>query len=118
MNQISLIGRLTADPELRQTQNGTPVASFTLAVDRPRVKGTTDFFSCVAWRQVGEFICQYFAKGRKMGITGTMQSRKYEKDGQTRTVWEVIVDQVDFCDNKKENRSDFEEFEDDGELPF
>lgn len=120
MNSISIIGRLTADPELRKTQNGTPVASFTLAVDRPHVKNTTDFFSCVAWRQTGEFICQHFSKGRKMGATGIMQSRKYDdKDGNKRTVWEVVVDQVDFCDDKKTTGQDFEPVEvDDGELPF
>lgn len=102
MNTISIIGRLTADPELRKTQSGIAVASFTLAVDRPRVKETTDFFRCVAWRQTGEFVAQYFTKGRKMGVTGSMQSRQYEdKDGNKRTVWEVVADQVDFCDSKK-----------------
>lgn len=121
MNSISIIGRLTADPELRKTQSGIPVASFTLAVDRPRVKETTDFFRCVAWRQTGEFVAQYFTKGRKMGVTGSMQSRQYEdKDGNKRTVWEVVVDQVDFCDKKPEGSTDnWEPAEvDDGELPF
>lgn len=102
MNSISIIGRLTADPELRKTQSGIPVASFTLAVDRPRVKETTDFFNCVAWRQTGEFVARYFTKGRKMGVTGSMQSRRYEdKEGNKRTVWELVVDHVDFCDSKK-----------------
>lgn len=121
MNSISVIGRLTADPELRKTQNGIPVASFTLAVDRPRVKDTTDFFSCVAWRQTGEFVAQYFTKGRKMGVTGSMQSRRYEdKDGNKRTVWELVVDQVDFCDKKTDSQpAEFVPVEvDDGELPF
>lgn len=101
MNSISIIGRLTADPELRKTQSGIAVASFTLAVDRPYVKETTDFFRCVAWRQTGEFVTQYFTKGRKMGVTGSMQSRQYEKDGQKITAWEIVVDQIDFCDSKK-----------------
>lgn len=102
MNSISIIGRLTADPELKTTQNGVSVCSFTLAVDRPRVKEVTDFFRCTAWRQTGEFVSRYFTKGRKMGLTGSMQSRQYEdKDGNKRTVWEVVVDQVDFCDDKK-----------------
>ena len=121
MNSISIIGRLTADPELRKTQSGIPVASFTLAVDRPRVKDTTDFFSCVAWRQTGEFVAQYFTKGRKMGVTGSMQSRRYEdKDGNKRTAWELVVDQVDFCDKKTDSQpANFEPVEvDDGELPF
>lgn len=123
MNTISIIGRLTADPELRKTQSGIPVASFTLAVDRPRVKDTTDFFSCVAWRQTGEFVSQYFTKGRKMGVTGSMQSRRYEdKDGNKRTAWELVVDQVDFCDSKTAAPKAAEDFpvldEEDGELPF
>ena len=125
MNSISIIGRLTADPELRKTQNGIPVASFTLAVDRPRVKDTTDFFSCVAWRQTGEFVSQYFTKGRKMGVTGSMQSRRYEdKDGNKRTVWELVVDQVDFCDKKTDsqpadNNNDWAVIDDETDaLPF
>lgn len=121
MNTISIIGRLTADPELKTTQNGVSVCSFTLAVDRPRVKEVTDFVRCTAWRQTGEFVSRYFTKGRKMGVTGSMQSRQYEdKDGNKRTVWEVVVDQVDFCDKKPEGQpTEFVPVEaDDEELPF
>ena len=122
MNHIDIIGRLTADPELRHTQNGIPVASFTLAVDRPHVKETTDFINCVAWRQTGEFVAQYFSKGRKMGVSGILTTRRYEdKDGNKRTATEVVVDQVDFCDDKKPESqpTEFVPVEvDDEELPF
>lgn len=120
MNTISIIGRLTADPELKTTTNGVNVCSFTLAVDRPRVKDTTDFFRCTAWRQTGEFISRYFTKGRKMGVTGSMQSHSYESDGKKITAWEVVVDQVDFCDSKPGSQpAEFEPVEvGDGELPF
>ena len=102
MNNIQLIGRLTADPDRRTTQSGITVTSFTLAVDRPHVKETTDFINCVAWRQTGEFVAQYFTKGRKMGVSGILTTRRYEdKDGNKRTATEVVVDQVDFCDSKK-----------------
>lgn len=122
MNSISIIGRLTADPELKTTQNGVSVCSFTLAVDRPRVKEVTDFFRCTAWRQTGEFVSRYFTKGRKMGVTGSMQSHQYEKDGQKITAWEIVVDQVDFCDKKPEGDSKADDWavlddETDG-LPF
>jgi len=102
MNNIQLIGRLTADPDRRTTQSGITVTSFTLAVDRPHVKETTDFINCVAWRQTGEFVAQYFTKGRKMGVSGILTTRRWEdKDGNKRTAVEVVVDQVDFCDSKK-----------------
>ena len=102
MNNIQLIGRLTADPDRRTTQSGITVTSFTLAVDRPHVKETTDFINCVAWRQTAEFVAQYFTKGRKMGVSGILTTRRYEdKDGNKRTAVEVVVDQVDFCDSKK-----------------
>ena len=119
MNHIDLIGRLTADPVKRTTQNGVTVTTFTLAVDRPHVKETADFFSCVAWRQTGDFVAQYFTKGRKMGVSGIMTSRQYEdKEGKKRTAWEVVVDQVDFCDSKPA-QEDFATVEvEDGDLPF
>ena len=123
MNSIHLIGRLTADPEKRTTQNGVTVTSFTLAVDRPHVKNTTDFINCVAWRQTGEFVAEYFTKGRKMGVSGILTTRQYEdRNGNKRTATEVTVDQVDFCDSKTSAPKAAEDFpvldEDDGELPF
>ena len=122
MNNIQLIGRLTADPEKRSTQNGVTVTSFTLAVDRPHVKKTTDFINCVAWRQTGDFVAQYFSKGRKMGVSGILTIRQYEdRECKKITVAEVVVDQVDFCDSKIETKpaEDFQVLEDDdGALPF
>lgn len=118
MNHIDIIGRLTADPELKSTTSGVPVCTFSVAVDRPRVKDTADFFRCVAWRQTGEFVSRYFTKGRKIGIGGSMQSHQYEKDGQKITAWELVVDTVDFCDRKPEGDNWGPAEADDGELPF
>ena len=100
------MGRLVADPELRQTPNGVSVASFSIAVDRNyQSKDTgerqTDFINCVAWRQTGEFISRYFQKGRMIAVEGSLQSRRYEdKTGAKRTAYEVIVDQAYFGDSK------------------
>lgn len=106
LNRVILMGRLVADPELRQTPNGISVATFRVAVDRNyQSKGSTerqaDFISCVAWRQTGEFISRYFQKGRMIALEGSLQSRNYEdKQGQKRTAYEVVVDQAYFADSK------------------
>ena len=106
LNRIILMGRLVADPELRQTPNGVSVASFRIAVDRNYQSKDTgerqaDFISCVAWRQTGEFISRYFQKGRMIALEGSLQTRNYEdKTGAKRTAYEVIVDQAYFADSK------------------
>lgn len=106
LNRIILMGRLVADPELRQTPNGVSVASFRIAVDRNYQSKETgerqaDFISCVAWRQTGEFISRYFQKGRMIALEGSLQTRNYEdKTGAKRTAYEVIVDQAYFADSK------------------
>ena len=106
LNRIILMGRLVADPELRQTQSGVSVASFRIAVDRNYQSKDTgerqaDFISCVAWRQTGEFISRYFQKGRMIALEGSLQTRNYEdKTGAKRTAYEVIVDQAYFADSK------------------
>lgn len=106
LNRIILMGRLVADPELRQTPNGISVATFRIAVDRNyQSKNSnerqTDFISCVAWRQTGEFISRYFAKGRMIAVEGSLQTRRYEdKTGAKRTAYEVIVDQAYFADSR------------------
>ena len=101
MNIISIMGRLTADPELKTTQNGTAVCSFTVAVDRDYGDKQTDFISIVAWRQTAEFVSRYFGKGRMIAVSGNLQSRKWEdKDGNKRTAWEVIANHVWFCGDK------------------
>jgi single-strand DNA-binding protein len=107
MNQVVLMGRLTRDPELRHTQTGTAVASFTLAVDRgfaPKDGGErqTDFIDIVTWRNTAEFVCKYFAKGQMAAVTGRLQIRDYtDKEGNKRRAAEVIAENVYFTESKK-----------------
>ena len=108
MNSICLMGRLTGDPELKTTQSGVSVTSFSVAVDRAyRSKDQerqTDFINCVAWRQTAEFISRYFRKGQRIALQGSLQSRKYTaNDGSQRTVYEVVVDNAFFCESKGGN---------------
>lgn len=110
LNKIFVMGRMVRDPELRRTNTGTAVVSFTLACDRDfKDKQTgereTDFIDCVAWRQTGEFISQHFSKGRAAVVEGRLQNRKWtDKDGNKRVSAEVVVDQVYFADSKNESR--------------
>jgi single-strand DNA-binding protein len=103
------MGRLTKDPELRRTDGGVAVASFTVAVDRDfknNGETETDFIDCVAWRQTGEFVSKYFAKGRMAVVSGRLQIRSWtDKDGNKRRVAEVVADNVYFGDSKKEENS-------------
>ena len=107
LNHITIMGRLTRDPELRRTGNGTAVTSFTLAVDRdfaPKDGGEkeTDFIDCVAWRQTGEFVSKYFKKGSMAVVSGKLQIRSWtDKDGNKRRSAEVIADNVYFGESKK-----------------
>lgn len=102
MNHGSYVGRLTADPELRQTQGGISVTGFTLAIDRPGARDKTDFINFVAWRQTAEFICKYFRKGQKIALTGYLTSRRYEdKNGNQRTAFEVVVDRAEFVESRQ-----------------
>ena len=109
LNHITIMGRLTRDPELRRTGSGVAVASFTVAVDRdfsPKDGGEreTDFIDCVAWRQTGEFVSKYFAKGRMAVVSGRLQIRSWtDKDGNKRRTAEVIADNVYFGDSKRES---------------
>lgn len=105
MNKVTLIGRLTKDPELRYTQSGTAVASFTLAVERKRSGNdngpTADFIPCIAWGKLGEAIANNISKGRKVAVDGRMQVRSYEaQDGTKRYVTEVVAGEVEFLDSK------------------
>ena len=107
LNHITIMGRLTRDPELRRTGNGTAVTSFTVAVDRDLGgqdgQKETDFIDCVAWRQTGEFVAKYFAKGRMAVVSGRLQIRSWkDKDGNNRKTAEVIADNVYFGDSKPE----------------
>ena len=108
LNKIFIMGRLTRDPELRRTQTGTPVAPFSLAVDRDfKDKSTgeraTDFIDVVAWRQTGEFVSRYFTKGRMAVVEGRLQIRDWtDKEGNKRRSAEVVADQVYFGDSKRD----------------
>ena len=111
LNHITIMGRLTRDPELRRTGSGVAVASFTLAVDRDFGKNEngekeTDFIDCVAWRQTGEFVSKYFSKGRMAVVSGRLQVRKWQnQEGENRYSTEVVADNVYFGDSKKEESS-------------
>ena len=113
LNHITIMGRLTRDPELRRTGSGIAVASFTVAVDRDfggRDGGEreTDFIDCVAWRQTGEFVSKYFTKGSMIVVSGRLQIRNWnDKDGNKRRSAEVIADSVYFGDSKREGDSGF-----------
>ncbi len=132
LNKIILMGRLTRDPELRRTQSGTAVASFTLAVDRDYKpqdgERETDFIDIVAWRGTGEFVSKYFTKGRMAVVEGRLQVRDWtDKDGNKRRSTEVVADNVYFGDSKRsesgtpaEPSGELQELPDEekGELPF
>ena len=108
LNHITIMGRLTRDPELRRTGSGVAVASFTVAVDRDfasRESGEreTDFIDCVAWRQTGEFVSKYFTKGRMAVVSGRLQIRSWtDKDGNKRRTAEVVADNVYFGDSRRD----------------
>lgn len=110
MNHITLIGRLTRDPELRYTQSGKAFCTFTLAVDRRFKQNnnqpTADFIPCVAWDKLAEIIGNNLAKGRRVGIEGRLQTRTYEaKDGSKKSAFDVMIEEMEFLDTKKEGQS-------------
>ena len=142
LNKIVIIGRLTAEPELRHTANATPVASFTVAVERD-FKGNdgqkqTDFINCVAWRSTAEFVSKYFGKGSMAAVSGRLQIRSYQdREGNNRTVAEVLAENVYFGESRRSNdsrdsrdshdshdtsaaeqKSGFVELDDEEDLPF
>ena len=130
LNNVVIMGRLTRDPELRRTQSGTAVTSFTMAVDRDFKSQSgekeTDFIDVVAWRNTGEFAAKYLAKGRMAAVEGRIQVRDWQdKDGNRRKSVEVVADNVYFADSKRDSKpqesrdeQEFDEIEDDGDLPF
>lgn len=130
LNKCFLLGRMTKDPEIRRTNGGAAVTSFTLAVDRDfksNGEKETDFIDVVAWRNTAEFVSKYFSKGRMAIVEGRLQIRDWtDKNGNKRRTAEVVADNVYFGDSKKENKqepeykqADFAEIsEEDGELPF
>lgn len=132
LNNVVIMGRLTRDPELRRTQSGTAVTSFTMAVDRDFKSQSgekeTDFIDVVAWRNTGEFAAKYLAKGRMAAVEGRIQVRDWQdKDGNRRKSVEVVADNVYFADSKRDSKpqeshtvddQEFDEIEDDGDFPF
>lgn len=106
LNVVALMGRLTADPELRATPAGVSVTSFTIAVDRSFVKQgeerQADFINCVAWRGAADFVAKYFQKGSLIAVDGSIQTRRYQdKEGHNRTAFEVVVDNAHFAGSKE-----------------
>lgn len=129
LNSVVIMGRLTRDPELRRTQSGTAVTSFSLAVDRdfkPQIgEKETDFIDVVVWGKTAEFAANYFTKGRMAIVEGRLQVRGWQdKDGNKRKTTEVVADRMYFGDSKQEGKKqpapadDFCEIEDDGDMPF
>ena len=137
LNKSFLQGRLVADPELRHTPNGVAVATFRLAVERDfkdeQGNRTADFINVVAWRQTAEFVSRFFTKGRMALVQGRLQTRDYtDKEGNKRTIAEVITDNVYFSDSRRDGTGDtsntsgdqegyeacFSDIQDDGKLPF
>ena len=128
LNNVILMGRLVADPEIRTTTSGKSVANFRIAVDRAFSKDgnkQADFITIVAWEKTAVFIGKHFSKGSMIALRGEIQTRSYEdNNGNKRTATEVIAREVSFCGGKNEgngnapSQPDFEEITDDEELPF
>lgn len=135
MNRCVFVGRLATDPEQKMTPSGVVNCYFRLAVQRRFKDSTgerqTDFISCVAWRQTAEYACRYLHKGEMIAVEGSLQVRQYEKDGEKRSVSEIIVDNIQSCGTRSEGGFDqtvqqvretfgagFTEVEEDDELPF
>lgn len=106
INSCVIVGRLTKDVQERRTQNGTPVVSFTLAVDRRKKEDGADFIPCIAWNKSAETIAKYVHKGDLFGVTGYIQTRSYEKDGRTNYATEVVTTGFQFLERKREMQSD------------
>lgn len=110
MNKVVLIGNLVRDPEVRATQSGISVCNFTVAVNRRFKKENgeqeTDFLNVIAWRQLAELCGKYLVKGRKVAVTGSIQTRTYEaKDGSKRTAWDIVADEVEFLSPQNQQNS-------------
>ena len=124
LNNVTIMGRLTRDPEPKTTSNDVNYCNFSVAVER-EVRGKTDFFNCTAWRGTADFICKYFAKGNMICCEGRMENNPYEgRDGKKRDSWSLNVSSVHFCGSKSETNEvrpvnvEWEELPDEGELPF
>ena len=136
LNKVILGGRLTADPELKQTPQGVSVTTFSIAVNRRGKEAQTDFINCQAWRQTAEFICKFFKKGSSICVIGSIQTRSWtDQQNNKRIATEVIVDEANFVDSKADapagsssygdaptfqtqQAPKFEEIASDDDLPF
>ncbi len=138
MNNVSLMGRLTADPELKYTQSNTAFTRFSIAVDRAYTKAgeerQADFISITAWNKTAEFVCKYFQKGKRIALNGSIRTGSYiDKDGNKRYTFEVWANNVEFCDSNKDSNTtpkqateysrsgsneDFQQMPADEDLPF
>ena len=133
MNRVVLMGRLTHDPELKQTPSNVSVATFSIAVDRNYSKNgerETDFINIVTWRSTADFVSKYFRKGSMIAVDGSIQTRSYtDKNGNKRTAFEVVAENISFCDKKSDNantdkvksgsdENDFSDLDENGDLPF
>lgn len=127
MNCFQGIGRFTDNPQLKKTNNGTSVLTFTLAIDRRYQKQgeekQVDYIDCVAWKNTAETIAKYFLKGNKIGVVGNIQTRSYEdKNGNKRKATECVIDGFDFCEKKEKDANikvpEMYEVPDDDNLPF
>ena len=104
MNRIIIKGRIAREIEIRQTQTGKSVGSFSVAVDKGFGENkSADFFRVQAWEKTADFVSKYFSKGKEILIEGRMESREYEKDGQKNLVWELIAERVEFCGGARES---------------
>lgn len=133
INAAVIMGRVTATPELKQTQSGIAVTTFTVAVQRSFAASNgekqTDFINVVAWRNQAEFVCKYFQKGQMIALRGSIQTRKYDdKDGNKRTAVEIVANEISFCGEKNEETENkrnldfakamFDSEDEDEDLPF
>lgn len=136
LNVVAIMGRLVRDPELRQTQSGKDVASFTIACDRNRKDAPADFIPVTAWDKTAQFVCRYFQKGSLIAVDGRLQSRQYQdKAGNNRTAIEIVANNVNFAGGKQDSGEpgnpgkpstdetaldgeDFAIVDDDSDLPF
>ena len=103
MNSVNMIGRLTRDPETRTTTSGTKVAEFSIAVDNPFDKEQTSFFRCKAWGKTADFVSSYLSKGRLVSVSGRLEQRTYEKDGQKREAIEIVAERVNGLDRPRDD---------------
>lgn len=123
MNNVSIVGRLTKDPELRTTESGTAVCSFSLAVRRDFKNANgeyeADFINCTAWRQTAEFVSKYFKKGQQMGVCGSIRTRKWDDNGTTRYATDITAERVEFVGKAGESdKNNTAEKADIGGLPL